>query len=93
METVMSVGLRLCALEFTTQQLKTLAYLAVTGLLPESFPHALWARAIQRSFCSQEVALCENRTDWEDTRQILALVNTGFSYCGILYRHHFMDSG
>ncbi len=49
METVMSVGLRLCALEFTPQQLKTLAYLAVTGLLPDSFPHAMWVQAVQRS--------------------------------------------
>ena len=77
MEMVMSVGLRLCALEFTAQQLKTLAYLSVTLLLPETFPHALWVLAVQRSFCSQEVAaVCVNNTEWEDARQILALVKT-----------------
>ena len=44
METVMSVGLRLCALEFTREQLQTLSYLAVTGLLPDSFPRAMWVQ-------------------------------------------------
>ena len=56
METVMSVGLRLRALEFTREQLKTLSYLAVTGLLPGSFPRAMWLHAVLRSFSSQEVA-------------------------------------
>ena len=49
---VMSVGLRLCALEFTLEQLQTLSYLTVTGLLPGSFPHQLWVQAVQRSFCT-----------------------------------------
>ena len=31
---VMSIGLRLCALEVTLEQLQTLSYLTVTGLLP-----------------------------------------------------------
>ncbi len=34
MEIIMSVGLRLCALEFTSAQLQTLSYFSVTGLLP-----------------------------------------------------------
>ena len=50
METVMSVGLRLCALEFTGEQLETPSYLAVTGLLPGSFPRAMWVQAVLRSF-------------------------------------------
>ena len=31
---------------------------------------------VQRSFCSQEVAVCANRTEWDDTRQMLELVDT-----------------
>ncbi len=46
----MSVGLRLCALEFTSKQLKILAYLSESGLLPETFPHGRWVLAVQRSF-------------------------------------------
>ena len=40
MEIVMSVGLRLCTLEFTPAQL------SVSGLLPDSFPHHQWVQAV-----------------------------------------------
>ena len=76
METVMSVGLRLCALEFTSKQLKVLAYLSVSGLLPDSFPHARWVMAVQRSFCIQEAAVCTCGAEWEEVRRILQLVST-----------------
>ena len=72
----MSVGLRLCALEFTSAQLKTLVYLGLTGLLPDSFPHARWVMAVQRSFCTQEAAVCTCGTEWEEVRQILEQVST-----------------
>ena len=76
METVMTVGLRLCALEFTSRQLKVLAYLAVSGLLPESFPHTRWVMAVQRSFSTQEAAVCRCSAEWEEVRRILELVRT-----------------
>ena len=57
LETVMSVGLRLCALEFTAKQLNILAYLSMSGLLPETFPHERWVLAVQRSFLTQEAAV------------------------------------
>ena len=76
MEAVMSVGLRLCALEFTSVQLKTLAYLALTGLLPDNFPHKRWALAVQKSFCTQEAAVCTCVTEWEEVRLILEQVLT-----------------
>ena len=69
----MSVGLRLCALEFTS---KVLAYLTVSGLLPDSFPHARWVMAVQRSFCIQEAAVCTCGAEWEEVRRILELVST-----------------
>ena len=76
MEKVMTVGLRLCALEFTSKQLKVLAYLTVSGLLPESFPHSRWVMAVQRSFSTQEAAVCKGSAEWEDVRRILELVQT-----------------
>ena len=54
----MSVGLRLCALEFTSKQLKVLAHLSVSRLLPDGFPHARWVMAVQKSFCTQEIFFC-----------------------------------
>ena len=90
METVMSVGLRLCALEFTREQLQPLSYLAVTGLLPDSFPRAMWVQAVRRSFSSQEAGTCVDRDEWDETRQVLALVDTAiyslwFRLMGQLY--------
>ena len=76
METVMSVGLQLCALEYTVKQLNTLSYLALTGLLPEFFPHERWILAVQKSFLSQEVAVCPTRSQWDEVRQILQSVRT-----------------
>ena len=76
LETVMSVGLRLCALEFTAKQLNILAYLSMSGLLPETFPHEWWVLAVQRSFFTQEAAVCATRGEWEEVRQILGLVQT-----------------
>ena len=78
METVMSVGLRLCALEFTSKQLKVLAYLSVSELLPDSFPHGRWVLAVQRSFCTQKAAVCTSSAEWEEVR-ILELVQTPMS--------------
>ena len=71
MEAVMSVGLRLCALEFTSEQLKVLAYLSVSGVLPKSFPHSRWVMAVHRSFCTQEAAICTCGAEWEEVRRIL----------------------
>ena len=76
MEVVMSVGLRLCALEFTSEQLKLLAYLSVSGVLPESFPHSRWVLAVFRSFCTQEAAICTCVAEWEEVRRILEQVCT-----------------
>ena len=72
----MSVGLRLCAIEFTSRQLKVLAYLTVSELLPESFPHTRRVMAVQRSFCTQEAAVCTCSAEWEEVRRILELVRT-----------------
>ena len=76
MEAVMSVGLRLCALEFTSEQLKVLAYLSVSGVLPESFPHSRWVMAVFRSFCTQEAAICTCGAEWEEVRRILEQIRT-----------------
>ena len=38
LEVVMTVGLHLCALEMTDQQVDTLACIALAGQLPEFFP-------------------------------------------------------
>ena len=75
-ETVMSVGLRLCALEYTAKQLNILAYLSMSGLLPVTFPHERWVLAVQRSFFTQEAAVCANRKEWAEIRQILEVVQT-----------------
>ena len=72
----MSVGLRLCALEYTARQLNILAYLSMSGLLPVTFPHERWVLAVQRSFFTQEVAVCSNQKKWEEIRQILEVVQT-----------------
>ena len=76
LETVMSVGLRLCALEFSAKQLNILSYLTMSGLLPETFPHEKWVLAVQRSFLTQEAAVCRSRSDRDEVRQILELVQT-----------------
>ena len=44
-----SVGLRLCALEYSAKQLNILSYLTMSGPLPETFPHEKWVLAVQRS--------------------------------------------
>ena len=31
-----------------------MAYMCLSGVLPESFPHAQWVSAVFRSFCTQE---------------------------------------
>ena len=62
--------------KFTSKQLKVLAHLSVSGLLPDSFPHARWVMAVQRSFCTQEAAVCTCGADWEEARRILELVRT-----------------
>ena len=72
----MSVGLQLCALELTDKQLDTLAYLALTGLLPEFFPHERWVLAVRKSFLTQEVVVCPTRSQWEEVREILQSVRT-----------------
>ena len=76
LETVMSVGLRLCALEYSAKQLNILSYLTLSGLLPETFPHEKWVLAVQRSFLTQEAAVCTSRSQWDEVRQILELVQT-----------------
>ena len=60
---------------FQQKKKKVLAYLSVSGLLPESFPHARWV-AVQRSFCTQEAAVCTCGAEWEEVRRILELVST-----------------
>ena len=72
----MSVGLRLCALEYSAKQLNILSYLTMSGLLPETFPHEKWVLAVQRSFLTQEAAVCTSSSQWEEVRQILELVQT-----------------
>ena len=94
METVMSVGLRLCALEYTAKQLNILAYLSMSGLLPVTFPHERWVLAVQRSFFTQEVAVCSNQKKWEEIRQILEVVQTAtVTDCRTLGGYHLMDQG
>ena len=55
---VMTVGLHLCALEMTDQQVDTLACIALAGQLPEFFPLQQWICAVKKSFLSQEVVTC-----------------------------------
>ena len=54
LEVVMTVGLHLCALEMTDQQLDTLACIALAGQLLEFFPLKQWISAVKKSFLSQE---------------------------------------
>ena len=61
LDVVMTVGLHLCALELTDQQLDTLACLALAGLLPEFFPFERWVLAVKKSFLSQEIVVCSTR--------------------------------
>ena len=59
LEVVMTVGLHLCALEMTDQQVDTLACIALAGQLPEFFPLQQWICAVKKSFMSQEVIQIE----------------------------------
>ena len=61
LDMVMTVGLQLCALELTDKQLDTLAYLALTGLLPEFFHRERWVLAVRKSFLTQEIVVCPTR--------------------------------
>ena len=76
LDVVMTVGLHLCALELTDQQLDTLACLALAGLLPEFFPFEHWVLAVKKSFLSQEIVVCSTRGQWDEVREILQSVNT-----------------
>ena len=71
LDVVMTVGLHLCALELTDQQLDTLACLALAGLLPEFFPFEHWILAVKKSFLSQEVVVCSTRGQWDEVQEIL----------------------
>ena len=68
LEVVMTVGLHLCALEMTDQQVDTLACIALAGQLPEFFPLLQWSYAVKKSFMSQEVVTCANRDQWNASR-------------------------
>ena len=96
MDVVMTVGLRLCALEFSSEQLKLLAYMCLSGVLPESFPHAQWVSAVFRSFSTQEAAICTCVAEWEEVRRMLEQVCTanttlvsiqGVTLCGNISVH------
>ena len=76
LEVVMTVGLHLCALELTDQQLDTLACIALAGQLPEFFPLRQWICAVKKSFLSQEVVTCSTRAQWNEVRTMLQAVNT-----------------
>ena len=76
LDVVMTVGLQLCALELTDQQLDTLAFLALAGLLPEFFPYEHWVLAVRKSFLSREIVVCYTRGQWEEAREILQSVST-----------------
>ena len=76
MDVVLTVGLRLCALEFSSEQLKLLAYMCLSGVLPESFPHIQWVSAVFRSFSKQEAAICTCVAEWEEIRRMLEQVCT-----------------
>ena len=76
LEVVMTVGLHLCALELTDQQLDTLACIALAGQLPEFFPLRHWICAVKKSFLSQEVVTCSTRAQWDEVRAMLQAVNT-----------------
>ena len=76
LEAVMTVGLHLCALEMTDQQLDTLACIALAGQLPEFFPLQQWISAVKKSFLSQEVVTCATRAQWNEVCTMLQAVNT-----------------
>ena len=76
LEVVMTVGLHLCALEMTDQQLDTLACIALAGQLPEFFPLKQWISAVKKSFLSQEVVTCATRAQWNEVCTMLQAVNT-----------------
>ena len=76
LEVVMTVGLHLCALEMTDQQLDTLACIALVGQLPEFFPLKQWISAVKKSFLSQEVVTCATRAQWNEVCTMLQAVNT-----------------
>ena len=76
LEVVMTVGLHLCALEMTDQQLDTLACIAFAGQLPEFFPLQQWICAVKKSFLSQEVVTCATRAQWNEVCTMLQAVNT-----------------
>ena len=76
LEVVMTVGLHLCALEMTDQQVDTLACIALAGQLPEFFPLMQWISAVKKSFLSQEVVTCATRAQWNEVCTMLQAVNT-----------------
>ena len=76
LEVVMTVGLHLCALEMTDQQVDTLACIALAGQLPEFFPIQQWICAVKKSFLSQEVVTCATRAQWNEVCTMLQEVNT-----------------
>ena len=76
LEVVMTVGLHLCALEMTDQQVDTLACIALAGQLPEFFPLMQWISAVKKSFLSQEVVTCVTRAQWNEVCTMLQAVNT-----------------
>ena len=76
LEIVMSVGLRLCTLEFAPKQWQTLAYLSLVGMLPEFFPHHQWVEAVQWSFSTQEVATFSTLQEWKEALEVLQLIES-----------------
>ena len=76
LEVVMTVGLHLCALEMTDQQVDTLACIALAGQLPEFSPLMQWISAVKKSFLSQEVVTCATRAQWNEVCTMLQAVNT-----------------
>ena len=76
LEVVMTVGLHLCALEMTDQQVDTLACIALAGQLPEFFPLQQWICAVKKSFLSQEVVTCATRAQWNEVCTMLQEVNS-----------------
>ena len=50
--------------------------MCLSGVLPESFPHAQWVSAVFRSFSTQEAAICTGLAEWEEVRRILEQVCT-----------------
>ena len=87
----MTVGLHLCALEMTDQQLDTLACIALAGQLPEFFPLKQWISAVKKSFLSQEVVTCATRAQWNEVRTMLQAVNTNGNLPEIQEWHHSLD--